>query len=102
MKSATSCLFILLSLCSLRSQSFYNGSFELHSFDSCVPIVYDTLFNLKMTHVKAFGRTYAPGLSHLGKISIQDSGCSVVPQQGNWCIGLHSTFTTSSDAVALE
>jgi hypothetical protein len=85
-----------------NAQSFYNGSFETHTFTACTPTVADIVFNSKMAHVKAFGRTFVSGYGNVGKISIQDSGCSVIPQDGEWCIGLHSAFNTTSDAIALE
>jgi len=99
-----SCLFVLFSILGFNvcGQSFYNGSFEINTFTTCVQAVTDVQFSSKMQRVVAFGKTWTGGNQFTGKTSVQDSGCSVIPQEGSWCVGLHSNFGTTSDAIALE
>jgi len=85
-----------------ETQSFYNGSFENTTATACTKTLSNNQFNGKLTHVTAFGNFYNGINKPLGKTSLHDSDCCVIPQHGNWCIGLRASFNPSFDAVALE
>ncbi|PBQ33442.1 hypothetical protein CNR22_17210 [Sphingobacteriaceae bacterium] len=93
-------LFSVFSL-TVQAQSFYNGSFENHSLTACTSNQSDQLFNTKMPHVKAFGKTNTGNPAYLGETDILDTLC-FTPQQGGWCLGIASNTGTTSDAVAIE
>ncbi|PBQ33443.1 hypothetical protein CNR22_17215 [Sphingobacteriaceae bacterium] len=95
-------LFLISISANFYAQNFYNGSFENNALNTCSTTLYNHQFNNNMPHVVAFGNNYNGPSIPLGKSSIQDSGCSVVPQHGKWCVGLRAGFQPLADAIAIE
>lgn len=102
------CSFLTLCTPFYFTQTFYNGSFENDTVAICTYSLDNPNFNIQMPHVNAFGTTdngYFPNSNFLnptGRISLNDSGCYVIPVHGKWCIGLRSLFGPTYDAVAIE
>lgn len=84
----------------IYGQSFFNGNFENTNSVDCEYNLVDSIFNKRMLNVHAFGKKYTFSYKHGGEVDIQTIGCYVVPQDGNWCIGLGSDTTT--DAIAIQ
>jgi len=83
------------------AQSFINGDFEDNTSLDCDYNLTDDEFNTKISNVFAFGKGYT-SLGYIGEVDIQTSGCYLDPQNGNWCLGLSSDTTSTSDAVTIE
>lgn len=102
MKNNLLILFLLFPFLKSYSQTFINGDFENNTLTTCNYNLADTIFNMKISNVYAFGKTNFFG--YFGETDIQTVGCYVTPQNGNWCIGLASDYITytTSDAIAIE
>jgi len=76
-------------------QGILNGSFENNTKTECTYNQNSTNFNLAMPNVNSYGTT--------PQIDIQNSiNCDIIPQHGNWCIGIASFPWGGSDAITLE
>ncbi|MEZ5009512.1 MAG: T9SS type A sorting domain-containing protein [Chitinophagales bacterium] len=103
MKKALLLTFIfsfLLSINSSFTQSFINGDFEDNSAVSCEYNLTDIQFNSKINNVVAFGKAYQG--SYVGEVDFQTNNCYLDPQNGDWCLGLSTDTTQSSDALSIE
>lgn len=97
----SSILFSLI--CSVNlifAQSFINGDFEDNTAVSCEYNLSDIEFNSKINNVVAFGKAYIG--TYIGEIDFQTNSCYLDPQSGDWCLGLSSDTTQSSDALSIE
>ncbi len=95
-------IFIIISfqISIISGQSFINGNFEKNNSTDCDYNLIDSVFNLKMSNVYAFGKKFSFSNKHRGEMDILTYGCYVDPENGNWCIGLGVDTTT--DAIAIE
>lgn len=85
------------------SQSFINGDFEINTSVDCDYNLVDSVFNTRISNITAFGKGYFPPAGgYVGETDLQTLGCYLDPQSGNWCIGLSSDTTSTSDAIAIE
>jgi hypothetical protein len=83
------------------SQSFLNGDFEINSSIDCDYNLTDSVFNTKISNVKAFGKAQT-STGYLGETDLLTWGCYVNPMNGDWCIGLASDSASTSDAIVIE
>lgn len=82
-------------------QTFLNGDFENNTSSDCDYNNTDIIFNTKISNVYAFGKGF-DGFNYVGEVDLMTNDCYVTPQNGNWCLGLASDTTLSSDAIAIE
>ena len=82
-------------------QSFINGDFEFNTSVGCDYNLTDSEFNTRISNVTAFGKGYS-GAGYFGEVDIQTSGCYIIPQNGNWCLGLQSDTAATSDAITIK
>jgi len=87
-------LIFLLITSTSTSQSFLNGDFETNTASVCEYNLTDPLYNAMMSNSVSFGVN--------PQLDVQTSGCFITPQSGNWCVGLTSTSTTTTDQDALS
>ena len=76
------------------SQIIINGDFENNLADSCTYNLTNAEFNDTIPYVNSYGiNEEADILTH---------GCNIIPQSGNWCVGISSAPSGGHDAITLE
>ncbi|MBL8002987.1 MAG: T9SS type A sorting domain-containing protein [Flavobacteriales bacterium] len=94
MRIFSTIIAVLICAHGVPGQNILNSSFENNIESECVYNLNNTAFNSSMQDVHAFGT--------VGQMDIQNNGCDVIPQLGNWCVGLATFSWGGHDAITLE